>query len=175
MIKEREKKHRINFCRSHRHPPAGRLRPTRAVGARVAGGAPGTEAASGPASRGAPQINQKLPGAGRTRTRAAPALRHSMARRRVVSRRRLALAGRPVRRSALRPSPNRHFHSIRVAHPSRTPPISSIPRRGPAPPTFRTINFGDVAASVFRSYHIGHYSTLYHISFVCGKYYPTMI
>ena len=142
MIKEREKKHRINFCRSHRHPPAGRLRPTRAVGARVAGGAPGTEAASGPASRGAPQINQKLPGAGRTRTRAAPALRHSMARRRVVlGSRRVAGLPWPDGRSAARLSvPPQTGTSIpsaspihHVRHPSRLSPVAVPPHLPSAP------------------------------------------
>ena len=119
--------------------------------------------------RGAePQINQKLPGAGPV----APARRpHSGTRRHAVascSRRVAAPAcpGRPVRRSAppCLPKPALPFHPRRRHHPARRPsPIHHVrrpSRRSPVAschtnlPTFRTINFGDVAASVFRSYHI---------------------
>ena len=103
--------------------------------------------------------NQSEAAGGRSgRPRAAPALRHSTARRRVASRRgaRLPWPAGPPLGSSVPPQTGTSVPSASasppgaqaVAHPSRTPPISSIPRRGPAPPTFRTINFGGVIEHV---------------------------
>ena len=91
--------------------------------------------------------NQSEAAGGRSgRARAAPALRHSTARRRVVlaSRRPPALAGRSAAR-LLRASPNRHFRSIRVGvttrRAGRRPSITYAahlvdPPSRPATPTY---------------------------------------
>lgn len=102
----------------------------------IRGGAPGTEATAGPASRGAPQINHRMPE--RAVAPASPARRafDGTPSRRVASRR-----FRPGRPSLL-PQIGTSIRVPAVAHPSRTPPIPSIPRRILSTNLHCTINFG---------------------------------